>query len=54
MCDRIAIIQNGNIVACGTMDQLRQQTQEGLSLEDLFLRLTGGEEAKELSAVLGE
>ncbi len=54
MCDRIAIIQNGNIVACGTMDQLRQQTQEGLSLEDLFLRLTGGEEAQELSAVLGE
>ena len=54
MCDRIAIIQSGNIVACGTMDQLRQQTQEGLSLEDLFLRLTGGEEAKELSAVLGE
>lgn len=54
MCDRIAIIQNGNIVACGTMNELRQQTQEGLSLEDLFLRLTGGEEAQELSAVLGE
>jgi len=54
MCDRIAIIQGGNIVACGTMDELRQQTQEGLSLEDLFLRLTGGEEAQELSAVLGE
>jgi ABC-2 type transport system ATP-binding protein len=54
MCDRIAIIQGGNIVACGTMDELRQQTQEGLSLEDLFLKLTGGEEAQELSAVLGE
>ena len=54
MCDRIAIIQNGNIVACGTMAELRQQTQEGLSLEDLFLRLTGGEEAQELSTVLGE
>ena len=54
MCDRIAIIQTGNIVACGTMEELRQQTQEGLSLEDLFLRLTGGEEAQELSAILGE
>ncbi len=54
MCDRIAIIQNGNIVACGTMNELRQQTQEGLSLEELFLRLTGGEEAQELSAILGE
>jgi len=54
MCDRIAIIQGGKIVASGTMDELRQQTQEGLSLEDLFLRLTGGEGAQELSAVLGE
>jgi len=54
MCDRIAIIQGGSIVASGTMDELRQQTQEGLSLEDLFLRLTGGEGAQELSAVLGE
>jgi ABC-2 type transport system ATP-binding protein len=54
MCDRIAIIQGGNIVASGTMDELRQQTQEGLSLEDLFLRLTGGEGAQVLGAVLGE
>lgn len=54
MCDRIAIIQGGKIVACGTMDELRQQTEQGLSLEDLFLQLTGGAEAKELSAVLGE
>jgi ABC-2 type transport system ATP-binding protein len=54
MCDRIAIIQGGNIVASGTMEELRAQTQEGLSLEDLFLKLTGGEEARELSAVLGE
>jgi len=54
MCDRIAIIQGGNIVACGTMDELRAQTQEGLSLEDLFLKLTGGAEARELSAVLSE
>jgi len=54
MCDRIAIIQGGNIVACGTMDELRAQTQEGLSLEDLFLKLTGGEEARELSSVLEE
>lgn len=54
MCDRIAIIQEGNIVACGTMDELRAQTAEGLSLEELFLRLTGGAESRELSSVLGE
>ena len=52
MCDRIAIIQGGNIVACGTMEELRAQTAEGLSLEDLFLRLTGGHESRELSAIL--
>ncbi len=54
MCDRIAIIQEGNIVACGTMDELRAQTAEGLSLEELFLQLTGGAESRELSSVLGE
>ena len=54
MCDRIAIIQEGNIVACGTLDELRAQTAEGLSLEEMFLRLTGGAESRELSSVLGE
>jgi len=54
MCDRIAIIQQGKIVARGTMDDLRKQTASGdLSLEDLFLRLTGGTAAQELARVLG-
>ena len=53
MCDRIAIIQNGEIVARGTMAELRQQTASGdASLEDLFLRLTGGSAARELAAIL--
>jgi ABC-2 type transport system ATP-binding protein len=53
MCDRIAIIQQGRIVAEGTMDQLRQQTAAGdASLEELFLRLTGGAAARELAAIL--
>ncbi len=43
MCDRIAILYRGKIAADGTMDDLRQQTaSEGMSLEDLFLKLTGG------------
>lgn len=55
MCDRIAIIQNGRIVAHGTMADLREQTASGkASLEDLFLKLTGGESARELAAVLGK
>jgi ABC-2 type transport system ATP-binding protein len=55
MCDRIAIIQHGKIVAQGTMDEIRAQTaSSGASLEELFLKLTGGPEARELAAVLGE
>ena len=54
MCHRIAIIQRGKIVACGTMDELRRQTAAGnVSLEELFLRLTGGAEAHALAEVLG-
>ena len=53
MCDRIAIMQNGKLVACGSMAELRQHTAAGeASLEDLFLKLTGGTVAKELAKVL--
>jgi ABC-2 type transport system ATP-binding protein len=54
MCDRIAIIQKGKIAAHGTMADLREQTASGnASLEDLFLRLTGGAAVRELAQVLG-
>jgi ABC-2 type transport system ATP-binding protein len=53
MCDRIAIIQRGKIVARGTMEELRTQHQTGdASLEELFLKLTGGAAVQELAAVL--
>ncbi len=53
MCDRIAIIQTGKIVAQGTMAELREQTAAGdASLEELFLKLTGGTAIRELAAVL--
>jgi ABC-2 type transport system ATP-binding protein len=43
MCDRIGIIQGGKIAACGTMTELRREfSASEASLEDLFLRLTGG------------
>jgi ABC-2 type transport system ATP-binding protein len=52
MCDRIGIIQGGRIAACGTMDELRIHHAAGdASLEDLFLRLTGGHAERELGAV---
>jgi len=54
MCDRVAIMQHGKIVAEGTVAELRRQHQAGdASLEELFLKLTGGAHARELAAVLG-
>ncbi len=55
MCDRIGIIQQGKIVACGTMAELRQQTASGdMSLEELFLKLTGGIHERELDVILDQ
>ncbi len=55
MCDKIAIIHAGKIVAQGTMAELREQTAAGnASLEELFLKLTGGIAIRELAAVLGD
>ncbi len=42
MCDRVGILNEGELIALGTLDDLRQQ--QGLpaaSLETIFLRLTG-------------
>jgi ABC-2 type transport system ATP-binding protein len=42
MCDRIAIIYNGRLLALGTMPELRQRARMPDSgLEDIFLKLTG-------------
>src|SRR2546425_7293256 len=54
MCDRVAIVQHGKIVAEGTVDDLRRQHRAGdASLEELFLKLTGGAEVRDLVEVLG-
>ncbi|OGT93497.1 MAG: ABC transporter [Gemmatimonadetes bacterium GWC2_71_9] len=53
LCERIAIIQGGKIVAAGSMEELKAQHAGGdIGLEDLFLKLTGGAAARELKAVL--
>ncbi len=45
LCDRLAIIHKGNVIAEGTSDELRKQsTLSGSGLEQVFLRLTGGED----------
>ena len=40
ICDRIAIINKGKIVAMGTMEELRSNAKEEESLENIFLELT--------------
>jgi len=47
LCDRVAIIDHGEVVAIGTLEQLRAGAgAKGASLEDLFLELTGGPEQR--------
>ena len=54
MCDRIGIVYGGKVAAAGTMDEIREQTASpGASLEEIFLKLTGGLNDRELSDVLG-
>jgi len=50
MCDRIGIINNGRLIAEGTMDELRTLAKdERATLEDLFLQLTAeGEDIEEI------
>jgi ABC-2 type transport system ATP-binding protein len=53
MCDRIGIINKGQLIAVGTMDELRLRDQTGqASLEDIFLSLTGGVEEAAIADVL--
>lgn len=45
LCHRVGIVTAGQMVAIGTLDDLRQQAQrEAASLEELFLQLTDGAE----------
>ena len=54
MCDRVGIIRQGELVACGTVDDLRRSAADSnAGLEELFLRLTGGHVEHDLDAVLG-
>jgi len=49
VCDRIGIINKGKLVAVGSIEELRAQSEAGLgSLEDIFLELTGGPEEQEV------
>ena len=45
LCDRIGIMIEGRMIACGTLEELRARSREdGADLEGIFLSLTGGAE----------
>ena len=53
VCDRIAIIRDGAVIAKGTMDDLRRQVDSGgADLEEIFLKVTGNEDMAEIVAGL--
>jgi len=49
LCDRIGIINQGRLVAVGTVEEIIAQTKTK-TLEEAFIALTGGVEEKELLA----
>ena len=55
VCDRIAIIREGVIIAKGTMDDLRSQVDSGgADLEEIFLKVTGNDDMAGVVAGLQE
>ncbi|TFH11739.1 MAG: ABC transporter ATP-binding protein [Candidatus Thorarchaeota archaeon] len=50
MCDRIGIINEGKLIAEGTMEELRLQAKGQQSLEEIFLALTGGPDMQKIAA----
>jgi ABC-2 type transport system ATP-binding protein len=55
LCDRIAILHQGEIRALGTMAELRREAEAGAAgLEEIFLRLTGDEDVTAVLAALRE
>ncbi len=49
VCDRVGIINKGKLIAAGAIEDLKSKSKQGLvSLEDIFLELTGGPEETEL------
>ena len=55
LCDRIGIISAGEIIALGSMEELRAQAHAGgAHLEEIFLKVTGGEAMAEVVEGLRE
>ncbi len=50
LCDQIGVIQHGRLIAQGSMEEMRRGTEDGRTLEQIFLELVGAE--AEASAAL--
>ena len=54
LCDRLAVIDRGRIVAEGTLDDLRRTAEsDAVGLEEVFLRITRGATDDEIGRVVG-
>lgn len=54
LCDRLAVIDRGRVVASGSIDDLRRQAEsESAGLEEIFLRITRGATDSEIARALG-
>jgi len=51
LCDRVAILARGKLLATGTMAELTRRVGE-MSLEEIFLEMTGGNDEADLSEAL--
>ena len=47
ICQRVGIINEGRLIAVGTLDELKSRFY-GTDLEDVLLKLTGGAEDREI------
>jgi ABC-2 type transport system ATP-binding protein len=55
LCDRLAVIDRGRVLASGSMDDLRRQAAaDEAHLEEIFLKITRGATDWEISTALGD
>ena len=54
LCDELAVIDRGRVVACGSMEDLRRQAEtETGGLEEIFLKITRGATDSEIARAVG-
>ncbi len=55
LCDRLAVIDRGSVVAAGSIDDLRREARsEAAGLEEIFLKITRGATDSEIARAIGE